>query len=90
MFGLGLKEIVVILAVALLVFGPQKLPEIAKTLGKTLGGLRRALDDLKRETNFSNFDLEGEEPKARASVKNTETAAIQPVEIVQIQDEKNK
>ena len=88
MFGLGLKEILVILVVALLVFGPQKLPEIAKTLGKTLGGLRRALDDIKRETNFSSFDLEGEDPKPRASIKNTETAAIKPAETVQTQDEK--
>ncbi|HUP45270.1 MAG TPA: twin-arginine translocase TatA/TatE family subunit [Thermoanaerobaculia bacterium] len=47
MFNLGVPEILLILAVALIVFGPRKLPEIGKTLGKALGEFRRATDDLK-------------------------------------------
>src|ERR1700759_1238944 len=49
MFGLGIWEIAVIAVVALLVLGPQKLPEAAKSLGKALRDFRRAGDDLKRE-----------------------------------------
>lgn len=47
MFGLSATEIVVILVVALLVFGPTRLPGIARRLGRTLGEFRRAAQDLK-------------------------------------------
>jgi TatA/E family protein of Tat protein translocase len=48
MFGsLGVMEIALIVAVALIVFGPRKLPEIGRTIGKALGEFRKATDDLK-------------------------------------------
>ena len=47
MFNLGAPELLLILAVALIVFGPRKLPDIGRTLGKALGEFRRATDDLK-------------------------------------------
>jgi sec-independent protein translocase protein TatB len=47
MFGLGFGEIIVILIVALLVLGPEKLPEAAKTIGKTIRELRKHTDNLK-------------------------------------------
>lgn len=40
--NLGMSEIVLILAIALVVFGPRKLPEIGKSLGKTINEFRRA------------------------------------------------
>jgi sec-independent protein translocase protein TatB len=47
MFGLGFGEIVVILVLALVLLGPQKLPEVAKQLGKGLRDFKKATDDLK-------------------------------------------
>lgn len=56
MFGLGFTEILVILVVALLVLGPERLPSVAKSIGKTLGQLQRGLDDFKRELVFPRLD----------------------------------
>jgi len=48
MFGIGPMELVVIVVVALLIFGPQRLPEFARTLGKGLAEFRRASNDLRQ------------------------------------------
>ncbi|MGD8836352.1 MAG: twin-arginine translocase TatA/TatE family subunit [Desulfobacteraceae bacterium] len=48
MFGIGMPEMLVLLAVALIVFGPKKLPELAKSLGRALGEFKRATSDLKQ------------------------------------------
>lgn len=48
-FGIGLPEMAVILIVALLVFGPKKLPEIGRSLGKTIRGFQDASRDFENE-----------------------------------------
>lgn len=62
MFGLGVPELVVILVIALLVFGPGKLPEVGKFLGKSLHEFRNAIE---------NRDGDGER-SAGASAKVTD------------------
>ncbi len=47
MGSLGFPELLLIFAVALIVFGPRKLPEIGRTLGKALGEFRKATEELK-------------------------------------------
>jgi TatA/E family protein of Tat protein translocase len=49
MFGIGMTELLVIFVVGLLVLGPRRLPELARTLGKSLAEFRRAATDLRRE-----------------------------------------
>ena len=49
MFGVSFPELLVIFVVALLVFGPERLPEIARGLGKLMADLKRSSDALRRE-----------------------------------------
>ncbi len=48
MFGIGPMELMLILVVALLVFGPKRVPELARTLGRGLAEFRRASSDLRQ------------------------------------------
>ena len=47
MFGIGMPEMLLILAVALIVIGPKKLPDLAKSLGRAFGEFKKATNDLK-------------------------------------------
>ncbi len=60
MFGIGGPELLLILAVALIVLGPKKLPELAKALGKGLAEFRRATDEIKDE--FRKIEYEADSP----------------------------
>jgi sec-independent protein translocase protein TatB len=51
MFGIGLPELILIMAVALVVVGPDKLPELAKSLGKGIVELKKAASGLKESLN---------------------------------------
>ncbi|MEW6366581.1 MAG: twin-arginine translocase TatA/TatE family subunit [Acidobacteriota bacterium] len=63
MFGsLGIQEILLILVIALLVFGPKRLPELGKTVGRALSEFRRASSDL-RSSLENEVRRIGEEPK---------------------------
>lgn len=54
MFGIGTGELLVLLVLALLVLGPDRMPKMARDIGRTVGDLRRTSDDLRRE--FLNAD----------------------------------
>lgn len=58
MFGIGMQELLIILAVALIVLGPKKLPEMARALGRAFAELQRATQDLRTSVEF---DVEPEE-----------------------------
>ena len=47
MFGIGLPEMIIIMAIALIVIGPSKLPELARALGKGMAEFRKATQEIK-------------------------------------------
>jgi len=65
MFGIGFPELVVILAVALIVLGPQRLPEVARMLGRAYGQLRRASEEFQNTIRQDLAALERQEDANR-------------------------
>jgi len=51
MFGIGMPELLLILALALIVLGPKKLPDLARSLGRGLGEFKRATEEMKSSFN---------------------------------------
>jgi TatA/E family protein of Tat protein translocase len=68
MFGIGMPELLLILALALIVLGPKKLPELARALGKGMAEFRKATDELKDE--FRQLENEPPEASAQATEKD--------------------
>ena len=57
MFGIGTGELIIILLIAIIVLGPKEIPRIARTLGKGMREIQRAKDDLKKNIEFEEDDI---------------------------------
>ncbi|MBF0590708.1 MAG: twin-arginine translocase TatA/TatE family subunit [Nitrospirae bacterium] len=55
MFDLGMQEIIMIFVVALLVFGPKSLPELARKIGKVMGQIKRVMFDVRSQINSAMY-----------------------------------
>jgi Tat protein translocase TatB subunit len=92
MFGIGMPEMILILAVALIVIGPKKLPDLAKSLGKAMGEFKKAASDLKEsmqidtelkdlKTSFDNLNQE-DKTADRPKTDQTEDKPVGAAEAV--------
>ncbi len=67
MFGLHMPELIVILVIALLIFGPKKLPEMGSSIGKTIKQFREGMNEISQPTppkTDKTLDLKMPEPEA--------------------------
>src|SRR5207302_7626717 len=81
MFNVGPTELIVILLLALLVFGPKKLPEVGRSVGRGLREFRRASDEVRDEIQRGlNMDLDDDPPDPDLSA----TAAAPAEEIPEV------
>ena len=78
-FGIGLPELAVIAAIGLLVFGPKRLPELGRTLGRTLKGFQSASREFEQEfrkvVDTVEAEVNSSEPAAADSPGSTASAA---------------
>ena len=73
------KLVSLLLAIALIVLGPKKLPDLAKSLGKALGEFQRATQDLKREIDISaQTSADAKPAKAKPSPDTAQASADAP------------
>ncbi len=75
MFDIGMQELIIIFIVALLVFGPKKLPELGKTLGKGIAELKRSMHGIKEQ-------VDSELQEVKQPLANHDEKKKKPVETV--------
>jgi TatA/E family protein of Tat protein translocase len=87
MFGLGIGEVLIILVIAFLLFGPKQLPEVARQVGKAVKGFKDTAEDLRKsvepELNMIQQEVKMVEQDFQASLKDVEeqvNAVTAPVE----------
>jgi len=65
MLGIGGSEIVIIALLVLVIFGPSKLPQMARDIGRFVGEARRSIDEFKDELTAGSDEDEEDRPKKR-------------------------
>jgi len=75
MFGsIGMPELIIILVIALIIFGPRKLPELGRSLGKSIGEFKRASNEL-RSTREEEIRIEEQRERTTTAAATTAAAA---------------
>jgi TatA/E family protein of Tat protein translocase len=82
MFGsIGMPEMIIILVIALIIFGPRKLPELGKSLGRSLNEFKKASNELRNtlEEEIKVEEKKEQRAKMEAEQRSAEMAATTPV-----------
>ena len=78
MFGsIGMPELIIILVIALIIFGPRKLPELGRSLGRSINEFKKASNEL-RSTLEEEIRVEDQRERATAAASATPPAATPP------------
>ncbi len=90
MFGMSMPELILIFAIALIVIGPKKLPDLAKTLGRALGELKQATGEFKK-TVMMDEELD----EVKNSIRDVKETVKEAIDLKTVnkddkQDDKNK
>ena len=86
MFGIGMPEMILILAIALIVIGPKKLPDLAKSLGRAMNEFKKATREIKDSIDIDNdlkdvkqsFDDLNQDVKDAVNVNPLKSAKAEP------------
>ena len=76
MFGIGMPEMILILAIALIVIGPKKLPDLAKSLGRAMNEFKKATREIKE-----SMDIEGDLQDVKKSLDDLNTDVKDAVDL---------
>jgi Tat protein translocase TatB subunit len=71
MFGIGMPELLIIFVIALIFIGPNKLPDLARALGKGMAEFRKATSEIK-----ANFDMEDELRDVKDEIADSVSGAL--------------
>lgn len=76
MFGIGMQELLLVLAIALIVLGPKKLPEVARTLGKGISEFRKATREIKESVDLEEYVRDVEEKNSKTERKTLHNTRV--------------
>ncbi len=82
MFGsIGMPELIIILVIALIIFGPRKLPELGKSLGRSLNEFKKASTDL-QNTLEQEIKIEEQKDAAAKTKTDEKRADDKPIDVI--------
>jgi sec-independent protein translocase protein TatA len=90
MFGIGMPELIIIFVIALIVIGPHKLPELAKSLGKGLAEFKKASEDFQRSVQEESRREESTTTTAQQTSSAQTDPQATPAEPLQAPQEEKK